>query len=544
MSGSEQQHTTTDILPLVRTPVGPLVVDAVLDLLTGSETRRAHLCAPAAHDGAGQHRLGRGSKRRRRRRALLLLLALCSLFYLLARLRRGASAGTGTGDTARGSRGDDAFGNERRAGDSSSRTAEGQRRRITGTGQTAAQEANYVRLRDLIDSKRSAFDDLRLFLGGERLALDVDALELEDGEGEGASGEMNDDEDDEAEEASGARGVRRAPSARSAPPPGLLPPVTAVVLHFARPRALSLVLRHLSRHAFIREIIVWNNDPFASSNALNFTAPPPREAREAQEDEEQALEGGGLDVLDVEQALAPGSDTGREPPPPLVRVLNAPANVRDLGKYHACALAQHAHCFFADDDWLNLQLDAAYTKYVDCCAGAAGVVVDAAGQGGNAQEGGGPGDEEGLRGIISASTLPIIHLQHQLWRFDNPSASLARSQRAHLTNSPQSTRRDRLAHRLHVARHWRVRTSRLGPSLPLTALRRALASTNHHHRRAQGGRVDAAEQAGAAGLRRALPALGQLVPGANGRAARPDRRRERAVKVGRQGKRRAMGHGL
>lgn len=37
--------------------------------------------------------------------------------------------------------------------------------------------------------------------------------------------------------------------------------VTAVVLHWKRRKGLELVLRHIARYPFIREIIVWNNRP-------------------------------------------------------------------------------------------------------------------------------------------------------------------------------------------------------------------------------------------------------------------------------------------
>lgn len=36
--------------------------------------------------------------------------------------------------------------------------------------------------------------------------------------------------------------------------------VTAILLHHRRPKALALHLKALSRHAFVREIIVWNNN--------------------------------------------------------------------------------------------------------------------------------------------------------------------------------------------------------------------------------------------------------------------------------------------
>lgn len=38
-------------------------------------------------------------------------------------------------------------------------------------------------------------------------------------------------------------------------------PVTAVLLHWKRTRGLSLVLSHLIRYPYIKEVIVWNNNP-------------------------------------------------------------------------------------------------------------------------------------------------------------------------------------------------------------------------------------------------------------------------------------------
>lgn len=37
--------------------------------------------------------------------------------------------------------------------------------------------------------------------------------------------------------------------------------VTAVILHWKRRKGLELVLKHITRYPFIREVIVWNNHP-------------------------------------------------------------------------------------------------------------------------------------------------------------------------------------------------------------------------------------------------------------------------------------------
>lgn len=88
--------------------------------------------------------------------------------------------------------------------------------------------------------------------------------------------------------------------------------------------------------------------------------------------------------------------------PPILRIYNSPANIHDAGKHHACSLATYDHCYFNDDDWLNIYMDSLYSNYLDCCSGT----------GVNAKD-----------GRIASNTLPIIHLEHRRWRFDNPGLS-------------------------------------------------------------------------------------------------------------------------
>ncbi|GAA6047356.1 hypothetical protein NBRC10513_003940 [Rhodotorula toruloides] len=148
--------------------------------------------------------------------------------------------------------------------------------------------------------------------------------------------------------------------------------VTAVVLHWKRRKGLELVLRHVARYPFIREIIVWNNRPGVDLTKEDFTILPP-----------------------------PDSTL----PPASLRIVNSPSNVHDAGKHLACSMATYSHCYFNDDDWLNVYMDTTYTKYLECCAGQ-GVT----------------GGSEG--GRISSNTLPIIHLEHRRWRFSNPDIDL------------------------------------------------------------------------------------------------------------------------
>lgn len=95
--------------------------------------------------------------------------------------------------------------------------------------------------------------------------------------------------------------------------------------------------------------------------------------------------------------------------PPILRIYNSPSNVHDAGKHFACSLASYQHCYFNDDDWLNVYMDALYTKYLECCAGGGG-----AGRGGSG-------------GRIASNTMPIIHLEHRRWRFENSGTSFPRS---------------------------------------------------------------------------------------------------------------------
>ncbi|KAL8279221.1 hypothetical protein RQP46_008477 [Phenoliferia psychrophenolica] len=149
--------------------------------------------------------------------------------------------------------------------------------------------------------------------------------------------------------------------------------VTAVVLHWKRRKGLQLVLQHISKYPFIREIIIWNNRAGVDLVAGDFVLSSP-----------------------------PGSNLG----PPRLRIINSPSNVHDAGKHIACSLASYKHCYFNDDDWLNIYMDSLYTNYLQCCAGGGGV-----GRGGSG-------------GRIASNTMPIIHLEHRRWRFDNPDIDL------------------------------------------------------------------------------------------------------------------------
>ncbi|GAA5957495.1 hypothetical protein JCM10213_003904 [Rhodosporidiobolus nylandii] len=150
--------------------------------------------------------------------------------------------------------------------------------------------------------------------------------------------------------------------------------VTAVVLHWKRRRGLELVLRQITRYPFIREVIVWNNRPGVELDPKDFPFAPP-----------------------------PGSDL----PPAVLRIINSPSNVRDAGKHFACSMASYDHCYFNDDDWLNVYMDATYTQYLECCAGRGSTSV---------LTGGG--------GRIASNAMPSMLLEQRRWRFDNPDIDL------------------------------------------------------------------------------------------------------------------------
>ncbi|SCZ88605.1 BZ3500_MvSof-1268-A1-R1_Chr2-1g04519 [Microbotryum saponariae] len=151
-------------------------------------------------------------------------------------------------------------------------------------------------------------------------------------------------------------------------PSNRLVAVTAVVLHWKRRRGLQLVLKQLSKYPFIREIIVWNNHPGVSLKASDFFISP-----------------------------QPSSDL----PQPRLRIFNSPSNVHDAGKHFACSMATTEHCYFNDDDWLNIYLDSLYTKYIDTRSGIISGSASAS------------TSSVAVPRIVS-NTMPVIHLEHHI----------------------------------------------------------------------------------------------------------------------------------
>ncbi|KAF9585138.1 hypothetical protein BGW38_003766, partial [Lunasporangiospora selenospora] len=105
-------------------------------------------------------------------------------------------------------------------------------------------------------------------------------------------------------------------------------PTTAILLSWKRHVNLRLIIKYLSRYPYIKEIIIWNNNPEAKLSPGDFE-------------------------LDRTVASAPE-----------LKVYNSAENVQDVAKYMACSLAKYKHCYIQDDDWLNHHMDALYTSFL------------------------------------------------------------------------------------------------------------------------------------------------------------------------------------
>jgi hypothetical protein len=92
--------------------------------------------------------------------------------------------------------------------------------------------------------------------------------------------------------------------------PAPLPGVTAVLLSWKRRENLLAVVDQLQNTTWVKEVLVWNNNPDLPLFPVFF---------------------GNLSV-------------------PL-RVHNSPVNIKDEAKYRGCAMAVHDVCYYQDDDW-------------------------------------------------------------------------------------------------------------------------------------------------------------------------------------------------
>ncbi|OZJ06523.1 hypothetical protein BZG36_00458 [Bifiguratus adelaidae] len=135
-------------------------------------------------------------------------------------------------------------------------------------------------------------------------------------------------------------------------------PVTAVILNWKRPEGVKRIVQYLSKYPFITEILVWNNNKEMRLSVKDF----------------------GLDPT-VNPILE-------------VRVWNSDENLHDLSKYTTCSLATNDYCYFQDDDWMNMHLDALYTNFLRAPQ------------------------------LIHSNTMPVIHLEHQRWQFWDPEVHL------------------------------------------------------------------------------------------------------------------------
>ncbi|OZJ02415.1 hypothetical protein BZG36_04762 [Bifiguratus adelaidae] len=130
-----------------------------------------------------------------------------------------------------------------------------------------------------------------------------------------------------------------------------LKPVTAVLLSWKRREGLRLVIHYLLKFPYIKEIIIWNNDPVQELDHYDF---------------------------DLQREASPYTT---------VRIINSGENVHDLGKHSSCSQATYEHCYFQDDDWLNIHMDSLYTQFLE------------------------------TPNVIISNTMPIIHLEQLRWRF-------------------------------------------------------------------------------------------------------------------------------
>lgn len=72
-----------------------------------------------------------------------------------------------------------------------------------------------------------------------------------------------------------------------------------------------------------------------------------------------------------------------------MRLYNPGDNLHDFSKQITCSLAKYDICYFQDDDWLNRYMDSLYTNFLRS------------------------------PNLIHTNTMPIIHLEHRRWQFQN-----------------------------------------------------------------------------------------------------------------------------
>ncbi|KAG0044639.1 hypothetical protein BGZ83_010143 [Gryganskiella cystojenkinii] len=149
-------------------------------------------------------------------------------------------------------------------------------------------------------------------------------------------------------------------------------PVTAVILSWKRKEGAKDVVAHLRQYPFIKEILIWNNNPEVVLSAKDFSdrRTPLENTNNGDESE--------------------GQDLDR----PLITVFNSVANLHDFSKYTTCTFAKYDHCYIQDDDWINLAMDSMYSLFVD------------------------------QPNTLVTSTIPAMHAQQRTWMFHNPQIGL------------------------------------------------------------------------------------------------------------------------
>ncbi|KAF9551859.1 hypothetical protein EC957_004182 [Mortierella hygrophila] len=105
-------------------------------------------------------------------------------------------------------------------------------------------------------------------------------------------------------------------------------PTTAILLGWKRLDGLKLIVNYLARYPYIKEIIIWNNNPGTKLNKKDF---------------------------EFDDSYGPV---------PELQIHNGQENLHDFAKYMSCSLAKYQHCYFQDDDWLNTHMDALYTNFL------------------------------------------------------------------------------------------------------------------------------------------------------------------------------------
>ena len=122
-------------------------------------------------------------------------------------------------------------------------------------------------------------------------------------------------------------------SLRNLPSNSLAPGITtetgasAVLILWKRNSTLAGIVKHITSHSWVKEIVIWNNNPetIIRHNFIVSLLHPQSQAR--------------------------------------VKVINSPQNMLFLARFLACEMASEAACFFQDDDWLIKSMNALFYQW-------------------------------------------------------------------------------------------------------------------------------------------------------------------------------------